>query len=312
MKGTSKIILRNGKVFTADASIPWAESIVIQGNEFTAVGKDVDIKPFMSPDVEIIDLCGKVVLPGFNDAHTHYIGALIHEAAAFDLHGVQSISAAQERLRRFSFEHPDRDWLYGLRWDINKFEGGRFPTRDDLDRVESQRPIAIRDIDGHSAWVNTRALERIGIDKDSIDPEGGKIVRDVQGGPTGILLEAAGESIPPMALPEDIQFSQLLKEGISTLNRLGITSISNNGVQEKHLEEIIKLSDGGELNLRINEWPMLVENLEPAVRLRQRLQGNEQIRMVGLKSFIDGVLRLLILPGCWNRMQMTLEISVSR
>ena len=244
MTAAANMLLKSGQVFTMDQRLPQASAVAIRGNEILAVGKDDELEGLINPETQVIDLEGRLVLPGFNDAHTHYIGAALTDASTFSLYGVTSLDEAGARLVEYARQHPKMDWLHGRRLDLGRFEGGTFPTSAMLDRYETKRPVAITDIDGHSCWVNSRALELLGVDAGTPDPVGGQILRDAGGAPTGLLLENAAAPVPETELPAGMDFRQV----------------------------------------------MLQADLAPALRLRERLQGNEMVRMVALKTYIDGVI----------------------
>ena len=284
------LVLKNAKVWTVDERLPYAEAVAVRGNEIVAVGRDVDMDSLIGSRTEIVDLNGQLVLPGFNDAHTHFISAILRAAGAFNLYGVTTVAEVRSRLREYAERYPTAEWLLGWRWDPSRFGSGGWPSRTDLDAVEDRQPVAIFDIDGHSCWVNTRALEALGYTADSPDPEGGQILRDSKGQPTGILLEKACDHIPcnPTLSPD--AFVTLLRHEAAELNRLGITSLSNNGVQPEHFEAYAQMADEGRLTVRINEWLFLEGGLPEAQRLRQRFESDDKIRVVGLKVLLDGVL----------------------
>jgi predicted amidohydrolase YtcJ len=284
------LVLRNGVVWTVDPRLPQAQALAVRGNQIVAVGSDAEVDSLVSPATRVIDLAGRLVLPGFNDAHTHLIGAALRAAGAFDLYGVSTLEEVAARLRRHAQQHPDADWLIGWRWDRSRFADSRWPSRADLDAVEAGRPVAVFDIDGHSCWANSAALAALDYHAGSPDPAGGQLLRDAAGHPTGILLETAHHPIPRSAPPAAGEFIPLLRRAVADLNALGITSISNNGVHPDHFEAYARLADDGRLHLRINEWPFLADGLEAPRRLRERFRHHEQIRVIGLKALIDGVL----------------------
>jgi len=286
----TELVLQNGAVWTVDDSFPRAEAVAIRQSEIVAVGRDSDMEPFIGAGTEVIDLQGRLVLPGFNDAHTHFIGATLRTASGFSLYGVETLQEVQARLRDHAERHPIAEWLMGWRWDSSRFNMDGWPSRADLDVVENRRPVAIFDIDGHSCWVNTCALEALGYTADFPDPEGGQIVRDSQGQPTGILLETAHQPIPRSSALSPKAFSSLLRQEVAKINRLGITSLSNNGVQPEHFETYARMAAEGTLQVRINEWLFLSDGLSRAQRLRQRFQNDDKIRITGLKALLDGVL----------------------
>jgi len=272
-----------------DQKKPFAQAVAVRGNEIIGVGSNEEVMSLAGAGTRILKLGGKLVLPGFNDCHTHFISAALRAATTFDLYGAASIADVQRRLKVFAAAHPQDDWLYGRRWFPSRINGGVWPTRADLDAVES-RPVVITDIDGHSCWANSAALQRAGYTADSQDPPGGSLLRDEAGLPVGVCFETAQEVFarhPPLS---EQAFESLFPGEVARLNRLGITSISNNGVEESHFEALIGMFQRGELNLRISEWPNLTNDLSQACAMRQRLQDNQVLRCTTVKVFIDGVM----------------------
>ncbi|MGC8873010.1 MAG: amidohydrolase [Chloroflexia bacterium] len=287
--GIATLVLRNGRVWTVDPRCPRTEAVAIRGNVIVAVGRNEEVEPLIGPGTRVIDLGGQLLLPGFHDAHTHWIWALLREHSGFSLYGVRTVAETQAIVSAFARQHPETEWLLGNRWDANRFEGGRWPTRAELDAVEPHRPVAIRDIDGHSAWVNSAALVRLGYTRETPDPLGGRILRDAHGEPTGILLENAHEALPAPPTPAPGAFRSLVREGAAALNRLGITSLCNNGLPPGCFDEIVRMAEEGALTVRLSEWPDL-EGLDVAQAMRWRTARSERVRVVGLKAMVDGVL----------------------
>ena len=284
------VILHNGVVFTADPKQRWGQAVAVQDNQILAVGTDDEVLPLAGPQTKIINVQGRADLPGFNDAHTHYIEAAIREASTFSMFGVVNREQAAGVIRHYAELNPSNDWLLGKRLDLGRFENGVFPNRHILDGIENRRPVAITDIDGHSCWVNSKALHAMGYTADTPDPVGGRILREADGTPNGMLLEEAYNRVPAPVLPAGMDFRQVMRSAGARLNRMGITSLSNNGIEPEHLDVLDEMARQGELAFRLNEWPALEENLEYAHSLRERFAGNEQIRVTGLKLFMDGVL----------------------
>jgi predicted amidohydrolase YtcJ len=300
VEGAADLVLCNARVWTVDQRLPEAEAVAIKGNEILAVGNDEAIAPLIGPSTWVVDLAGQLVIPGFNDAHTHFVGAALRAATAFDLYGVTTLQDVGRRLKTHAERHAGAGWLAGWRWDSSRFESQGWPTRLDLDAFEPDRPVAIFDIDGHSCWTNTAALSALGYSADTPDPQGGQILREASGHPTGILLETAHDPIPRSASVSADAFGLLLAQEVAKVNRLGITSLSNNGVRPEHFEVYARMAAEGALKLRISEWAFLdgglsaglsaAGGLAEAQDLRARFRANERVRVVGLKVLLDGVL----------------------
>jgi predicted amidohydrolase YtcJ len=283
------IVVQNALVWTVDENAPQAEAIAIRGNEIAAVGSSLEIEAWAGPEAKRYDLGGKLVLPGFNDSHTHFMLSTASMATSMDLLGVGNLSEIQEILRKHAKAFPELEWLIGHRWAPPHHEG-RWPTRKDLDAVEANRPVAIYDMDHHTAWVNTAMLETLGYDQNTPDPEGGTILREGDGFPNGILFEKAFEPIEGKALLEFEEFSTSIKEGISELHKIGLTSISDNANLPPYIDFCERMFEEGSLKIRVNHWPDLNEGVDKAIEIRERFQGNDILSVVGIKLFIDGAL----------------------
>ena len=284
------LILTNANIWTVDDSLPRAEALAIRGREILFVGTNEQVRDMSTNATRVIDLRGHLVLPGFNDCHTHFVNASLRFATNFDLYWVTDLKEIQSRLRKFSEDHPDHDWLHGMRWFPTRINNGVWPTRADLDAVESKRPVVIFDIDGHSCWTNTAAIERMGYDASTPDPDGGQMLREASGYPTGVFFETAQEAFERYPHVSADKFPELFQQEVAHLNRLGITSISNNGIKPEYLDAVEAMAKAGKLNLRISEWPMLLDGLEKAVELRSRFADNEKIRVSTVKVLLDGVM----------------------
>jgi hypothetical protein len=177
----------------------------------------------------------------------------------------------------------------GFRWGPPHHED-TWPTRHDLDEVESNRPVAVFDQDGHTAWVNTAALKVLGYEESTPEPEGGTIVREESGFPSGILFEKAFEPIQREALLDFDGFSTPVIKGISILHQIGLTSISDNANLPPYIDFCERMLGEGNLKIRVNHWPDLNDGIEKAIEIRERFRGNDKFSVVGLKLFIDGVL----------------------
>src|SRR5688572_7146169 len=175
----------NGRIWTGDPARPWATAMAVQGDALIAVGSDGDVRPLARERTEVIDLKGRFVAPGFNDAHLHF---LVIETV--DLAQVWSVGEIQRLIRDYASAHKEKPWVVGRGWFYGAFPGG-LPHRRLLDEAVPDRPAFMTGYDGHTGWANSRALAAAGITRDTPDPVGGVIVRDESGEPTGVLKETA-------------------------------------------------------------------------------------------------------------------------
>ena len=290
---TADTVFRAGSVYTVDANRSWAEAIAVRSGRIVYVGTDTGLAPWMGPCTQIIDLKGKMLLPGFHDSHVHLVagGMALGEC---DLQETTTVKEVLVAVRRFAERHPEKKWINGRGWPLT-IKGGP-PHKSLLDKVVPDRPVVLFAADGHAAWVNSRALESAGITKDTRDPARGRIERDSESGePTGILQEAAfrlvTDRIPPCA---DVEFIDGLRRGLKQANRFGITSVQEAAVTEKHLQAFAALDRAGELTVRT----VAAMRFDPSkdmsqvaqfVEWRTKYQGR-RLRANAVKIFEDGVI----------------------
>lgn len=198
----------NANVWTGDVARPSAEAFAVRGDRIVAVGTGQEIRRKAGPATKVIDLDGRRVVPGFNDAHWHLPS---RRSARLDNSG--SVEVVQRRLSEYAGRLPAGAWVVGRGWMPTDFPG-RVAHRKYLDAIFPDRPVLIRDRDGHQALANTRALQLAGITRDTADPPDGWIVRDEGGEPTGLLKEAADDLVLDLlpALSVDDTYALLLDE----------------------------------------------------------------------------------------------------
>ncbi|WP_275466057.1 amidohydrolase [Streptomyces noursei] len=216
------LVFTRGPIHTQDPARTRASSLAVTGERITAVGHD-DVRELIGPATEVVDLTGKLLLPGFQDAHIHAVfGGL--ELAECDLTGTVGVDEYLRRIREFADAHPERAWITGGGWSLESFAGG-LPTRHLLDSVVPDRPVYLPNRDHHGAWVNTRALELAGLTKDSPDPADGRIEREPDGTPSGVLQEGATGLITRL-VPQRTAADRLagLLRAQELLHSLGITA----------------------------------------------------------------------------------------
>ena len=242
------------------------------------------------PDARQIDGGGKTLLPGLADAHAHFYG-LGFLQVSLDLAGTPSVEAAVEMIKAYAAGNPHADWIQGRGWNQVLWPVKEFPVAADIDAVVSDRPVYLRRIDGHAAWVNTAALELAGIDNDTPDPIGGKILRDDSGRATGVLIDKAmglvSQHVPP---PEKSDYREAFRQASAELLPLGITSVHDAGIDVTQAEVYMAMADDGELGVRIyamlaNAGPNLDAIGEPIVAY-----GNDMLDIRSVKIYMDGAL----------------------
>lgn len=287
------IVLRGGKVLTVDENFTATTALAITGDRITALGDEATA--LIGPGTRVIDLDGRAVLPGINDAHLH-LAMFGQSRRNADLTTVDSVPALRAALREHS---PHGDWLIGEGWreaNIPDFE----PHRTVIDAVTGEIPTVLNHASRHSVLVNTAALRVAGIDRGTPDPVGGIIVRDRDGEPTGMLLESAGElvtrHIPALSTEER---HDAIVDGMRVLNTLGVTSVTDPIVWPELLRDYTVLHRQGRLTVRVNallhwDWPSPTTSSDGlTAKLAQSGSatglGDDWLRIGGVKLFADGV-----------------------
>ena len=288
------LVLRGGPIETIDASRRTLSAIAVTDGRIVAVGRDADVGPYVGPSTRVIELRGRTVTPGFQDAHVHPIhGGLT--MLRCDLHEDEMTGSPFERIETYVRSHPDETWIRGGGWYMAAFEGGT-PRREDLDRIVSDRPAFLTNRDGHGAWVNTRALELAGVTAETPDPADGRIERDPDGSPSGTLHEGAMDLVARL-LPDDTtnDIEEALRLGQRYLHECGITAWQD-AIVEPQTEEraYVALASRGELTGRVVgalwwEHHRGAEQIEEFVE-RRRATAIGRYAPTSVKLMLDGVL----------------------
>src|SRR3954471_12278590 len=184
---TAELVIINGNVHTMDRNQPAASAIAILGNRIVAVGSTDDIKQLAGPPTKVIDAQGRLVLPGFNDAHVHFMSGGF-QLSSVDLRDAVTPQEVAERIRKFAATLPPGRWITGGDWDHERWPTNSLPTKELIDAATPATPVFVTRLDGHMALANTLALKLAGVTRSTRDPDGGLIVRDPKTGePTGVL-----------------------------------------------------------------------------------------------------------------------------
>jgi predicted amidohydrolase YtcJ len=288
------LILEKGSVYTLNKAQPWAEAAAVAGGKIVFVGSNSGAKKFRGAGTKVLDLAGKMVLPGFQDSHIHLISGGM-ELGQCSLNDLQKKEQILGKIRSYTAENPKKEWIVGGGWPLTSFPGGN-PTKEELDAVVSDRPVYLSAADGHSTWVNSRALELAGITAKTADPKNGRIERKAgTGEPSGTLRETAswlvGRLIPEPAAEE---YANGLGVAMALANRFGITSIIEASADDKLLETYSNMDKSGGLTLRVLasiyvDTDKGVEQVSDLVGKREKFQGR-YLKSTTAKIFIDGVI----------------------
>ncbi len=299
--GSADLVLRGGAVYTVDAARSWAEAVAVRGDRIIYVGTEDGVSAHIGPRTHVVDLEGKMVLPGFQDAHIHppVSGVGYLTCGLYDLETQEEyVQAVADCAKR----RPDAPWIRGEGWSLAAFAPTGIPDKKLLDAILPDRPVYLDSRDGHTAWVNSKALEIAGITKETPDPPSGRIDRDPQTGePVGSLQETAmnlvGEHLPAIT---DEEIEEGLRYALKLLNAYGITSFQDAEVDlegdtaYRSLDAYRSVDESGDLTARVvlsllwdeekgeEQLPALVGARLNATRGR--------IRATTVKVFQDGVI----------------------
>ncbi len=290
----AELVLRNGAIYTVDAQRSWAEALAIANGRIVYVGDNAGVEKLINDKTRVIDLRGKMVLPGFHDSHVHPVSGGI-ELAQCNLNGSKTQQEVFDKIRAYAATHPEKEWITGGGWDLPIFPNAN-PTKEQLDALVPDRPAFLSAADGHSAWVNSKALQLAGITKDTPDPSEGRIERDAATGePSGTLREMATDLVSkhqPELTPED--YVQGVRAGLAMANRFGITSLQEASAHEKILDAYMALDRRGELTARVLAAQYVDPKQDTAqiatlVQRREKYHG-QNLHATAVKIFADGVI----------------------
>ncbi|MCX4843771.1 amidohydrolase [Streptomyces sp. NBC_00893] len=306
------LVFTEGPVLTMDPARTRASSLAVSGERIMAVGHD-EVRELIGPGTEVVDLTGKLLLPGFQDSHVHAVGGG-SELAECDLAEIVDVGACLERIRAYADTHLEREWITGGGWSMESFAGG-LPTRQLLDSVVPDRPVLLANRDHHGAWANTRALELAGLSAATPDPADGRIEREADGFPSGMLQEGAtalvSRLVPP-STPKD-RLAGLLRAQ-KLLHSLGITGWQDallgcfNGMADPSQAYLAAARDGS-LTARVSgalwwdrergaeQIPELVGRREEFTYGRFRA-GSVKIMQDGIAENFTAALTTPYLDGC--------------
>ncbi|GAA4431013.1 amidohydrolase [Georgenia halophila] len=227
------LLLFNGNVLTMSGPFAPADAIAIKDGVVVATGDMRELRRFTNSRTETVNLEGRTVIPGVNDAHLHAMGfGTSQPPLTLDLsrEAVSSIAEIRELVARSVQEKGPGQWVRGRGWDQGYLAEGRYPTRHDVDDVSPDNPVALEEWSGHALWVNSRALELAGITRDTVPPLGGEIVKDGDGEPTGLLLEGAARLVQAVVPPfTEEEKRQALRISVGLMHQNGITSVTEPG-----------------------------------------------------------------------------------
>lgn len=247
---TADTVYINGNIYTVDENFSKVEAIAIKGQYIIGTGSKTEVEKFVGPSTQVIDLQGKTVIPGLIEGHMHYPGEgqkLIKLDVFWKPKDVilAAVKAEADRL-------PDGEWITGGGWNQEVWDIPEFPTKEDLDSVAPNNPVALKRTCGHATWVNSLALQLGEITKDTPNPQGGEILKDANGEPTGILTDTAAafvnSKIPPLTEERKKEALLLAQEELFSY---GLTTSMDAGSGVEDIQQMKDLYESGDLKIRL-------------------------------------------------------------
>lgn len=292
LPGTADTIYVNGVIYTMNSENTVANAMAVRGDRIVGVGDEQELVQKFDAKA-VVDLGGKAVFPGFIDAHAHFLSLGVARMTV-DLVGTRSEQEASQRVEERVGRVAEGIWIRGRGWDQNDWPSKRFPRHDVLDRAAPNNPVYLVRVDGHAAWVNQAALDLAGITRETPDPYGGKILRESDGTPTGVLIDSAKalvfNIVPPFS---DEEGEVAMEKAIEECLRDGLTTIHDMGVDTTDILLYKKFIDEGKFPMRVygaiagavgEPWKTFLSS-GPVVGY-----GNHQLTIRALKLYVDGAL----------------------
>lgn len=245
------LVLRNGKIVTMNPAQPEARALAIKGDRIMAVGSDEQVQKLIGRSTRVIDLRGKLVVPGLIESHAHML-SIGQAKLMLDLVGTTSEEEIARMVAARARRAKPGEWILGRGWDQNDWPNKRFPTFESLTKAAPNNPVYLTRIDGHAGWANKRAMELAGITRETKDPHGGRLIRDAEGRPTGVFIDRAQalitRHIPPLSRAQKKRALELaMRECVA----VGLTSFHDAGVDRDVIELYKELLREGKLPLRL-------------------------------------------------------------
>jgi len=289
------LIITHAKVWTVDKAQPTAEAVAILGERIVAVGSNAEIDAWRGPETRVIDAGGKLLLPGFNDAHVHFVDGG-RQLDAVQLNDASSPEEFKRRIAERAKITPKGEWMEGGDWDETKWPSPQMPTRQLIDDVTGDTPVFLSRYDGHVAFANSAALRLAGVTAATPDPPDGTMLRDAQGNPTGILKDAAmnpvAKVIPPLTHAQRMRAAQ---RAFAHAASVGVTSfqyMDNDNAADTYADigVFAELLEQGALTARAYVAPSVMNWEDQAQIGVHRAFGSSYLRIGGLKGYADGSL----------------------
>ncbi|MEG0939442.1 MAG: amidohydrolase [Comamonas sp.] len=289
--GYAQVVYKNGNVLTANKDAQVVQAVAVKDRKVVAAGSDTELSKYIGKDTQVIDLSGKTMIPGFYDAHSHFLMTGINLKFEADLNSppigaINSIDEIINLLKKKQAELGTEAWLTGFGYDDTLLADKRHPTREDLDKVSSTQPVFVTHISGHMSVANTAALKLAGITAATANPEGGVIGKDGKGEPTGYLAETAAQLVSKFK-PALTAAQQ--QEGLAAAAKMyaskGVTTANDGATGPAGVEAMEKAAQSGRLPIRVVAWPMGLGALAGSKAIALT---SGKVKVGGIKDFHDG------------------------
>ena len=284
------LIVTNARVWTVDPKRPEAEALAVLDDRLVAVGDRAEVEGWRGSSTDVIDARGRRVLPGFNDAHVHFLEGSAKRSRV-DLKDARSPEELTRRIAEAARALPKGEWVLGGNWDDQGFARPELPTRQTIDVATPDHPVWVDRYDGHMALANSLALKLAGVTAATEAPAGGEIVRDGRGEPTGILKDAAmglvSRVVPPLSREARLR---AIRDGLEHAASLGVTSVQDMNPAYEDVAAYAELAERGELTVRIYAAPLETRWEDQARLGLRRAFGSPWLRLGALKGYADGSL----------------------
>ncbi|WP_197493106.1 amidohydrolase [Woeseia oceani] len=282
------LVVRNATVWTGDPNNPWAEAIASRGEQIVAVGTHADVEPLINESTEVINADGALLVPGFIDTHVHFADGG-SSLASVQLRDAQTAEEFTRRIGEFAKTVRPGEWLLDGNWDHENW-GGELPTREWIDAVTPDNPVWLFRLDGHMALANSLALKLAGVDADTPDIDGGTIVRDAAGYPTGILKDNAMPLVmAAVPAPGNELMDRQIEAAMQYVAAHGVTTV-HDMASWTSLASYRRLQAAGKLKTRVYSVVPLSDWAQLRDEVAKNGRGDDWLRIGGLKGFMDGSL----------------------
>lgn len=287
--GASDLIVY-GRVWTGDSAKPWAQAVAISGDTIVAVGDSATIAKIQGPDTRVMANGDAMVVPGFMDGHAHFLRGGF-QLTSVDLRDAATPAEFIARIKAFAAKSKPGEWILGGTWDHENWPGTPLPDRSWIDSVTPNNPVFVDRLDGHMALANSLALDKAGVTRNTREIPGGTIVRRPDGEPTGILKdEAQGPVAAVIPVPSESQSDAALTRAMEWAASKGVTAVADVDVPWYEVAALRRARAAGNLTTRVSVYVPLRYWRAMADTLRALGAGDDQLRVAGVKGYVDGSL----------------------